>query len=207
MARADRRRVQRAGAHARGGHGTGARPRVAQDDTLFFSRIRNHAKWVFVLLAIVFASSFVLFGVGTGFGGLQDILLQERATGGGPSENDSRDEIKEQPEQPAGLSRPRDRAPEQRQVGRVDRAAREVRRAEAERHRRAARARRALPPPGGHVPHAGDRGAGRAPARRPGLDLPAVVVVEDRARRSEPTRSPRRSRRRTTPRSTTPSRR
>ena len=27
-----------------------------------------------MLLAIVFASSFVLFGVGTGFGGLQDIL-------------------------------------------------------------------------------------------------------------------------------------
>lgn len=50
----------------------------------------------------MFASSFVLFGVGTGFGGLQDILLQERATGGGPSENDSRDEIKDHPNNPQG---------------------------------------------------------------------------------------------------------
>jgi tetratricopeptide (TPR) repeat protein len=50
----------------------------------------------------VFASSFVLFGVGTGFGGLQDILLQEQATGGGPSENDSRDEIKDHPNSPKG---------------------------------------------------------------------------------------------------------
>jgi tetratricopeptide (TPR) repeat protein len=50
----------------------------------------------------VFASSFVLFGVGTGFGGLQDIILQERATGGGPSENDARDEIKENPNNPQG---------------------------------------------------------------------------------------------------------
>jgi tetratricopeptide (TPR) repeat protein len=55
-----------------------------------------------VLLAIVFASSFVLFGVGTGFGGLQDIILQERAVGGGPSENDSRDEIKAHPNNPQG---------------------------------------------------------------------------------------------------------
>jgi tetratricopeptide (TPR) repeat protein len=50
----------------------------------------------------VFASSFVLFGVGTGFGGLQDIILQERATGGGPSENDARDEIKENPNNAQG---------------------------------------------------------------------------------------------------------
>jgi tetratricopeptide (TPR) repeat protein len=50
----------------------------------------------------VFASSFVLFGVGTGFGGLQDIILQERATGGGPSENDARDEIKDNPTNPQG---------------------------------------------------------------------------------------------------------
>lgn len=55
-----------------------------------------------MLLAIVFASSFVLFGVGTGFGGLQDILLQERATGGGPSENDARGEIKDHPNNAQG---------------------------------------------------------------------------------------------------------
>jgi superkiller protein 3 len=67
------------------------------EDTLFFSRIRNHAKWVFVFLAVTFASSFVLFGVGTGFGGLQDILLQNNGVAGGPSENDARDRIAANP--------------------------------------------------------------------------------------------------------------
>jgi tetratricopeptide (TPR) repeat protein len=93
LARVDRRRGQRAGAQARSGTGTGSRARVATEDTLFFSRIRNRAKFVFLFLAIAFAASFVLFGVGTGFGGLQDIILQEQAVGGGPSESDARDRI------------------------------------------------------------------------------------------------------------------
>ena len=60
-------------------------------------RLRNRAKFVFLFLAIAFAASFVLFGVGTGFGGLQDILLQERVVGGGPSESDARGRIEENP--------------------------------------------------------------------------------------------------------------
>ena len=98
MARADRRAVRRARARVlrrpRGGQKASVRP---VEDTLFFSRIRNHAKWVFVFLAITFASSFVLFGVGTGFGGLQDILLQNNGVAGGPSESDARDRIAENP--------------------------------------------------------------------------------------------------------------
>lgn len=97
MARVDRRRGQRAGAQARSGTGPGSRARVATEDTLFFSRIRNRAKFVFLFLAIAFAASFVLFGVGTGFGGLQDIILQEQAVGGGPSESDARDRIEANP--------------------------------------------------------------------------------------------------------------
>jgi tetratricopeptide (TPR) repeat protein len=97
LARVDRRRGQRAGAQARSGTGTGSRARVATEDTLFFSRIRNRAKFVFLFLAIAFAASFVLFGVGTGFGGLQDIILQEQAVGGGPSESDARDRIEANP--------------------------------------------------------------------------------------------------------------
>lgn len=53
---------------------------------------------MFVFLAVAFAGSFVLFGVGTGFGGLQDIILQEQAVGGGPSEDEARDAIKENPQ-------------------------------------------------------------------------------------------------------------
>jgi tetratricopeptide (TPR) repeat protein len=97
LARVDRRRGQRAGAHARSGTGTGSRARVATEDTLFFTRIRNRAKFVFLFLAIAFAASFVLFGVGTGFGGLQDILLQEQAVGDGPSESDARERIEANP--------------------------------------------------------------------------------------------------------------
>lgn len=93
MARADRRSVSRARTNARAGAGAGSRARVASDDDLFFSRLRNHAKWVFVFLAVTFAASFVLFGVGTGFGGLQDILVQNSGVAGGPSEKEARKRI------------------------------------------------------------------------------------------------------------------
>jgi tetratricopeptide (TPR) repeat protein len=41
---------------------------------MFFPKIRAHAKWVFVLLAIIFAGSFVFLGVGSGSAGLGDLL-------------------------------------------------------------------------------------------------------------------------------------
>ena len=43
------------------------------EDTLFFNRLRTHAKWVFVLLIIVFAGSFVFLGVGSSGLGLGDL--------------------------------------------------------------------------------------------------------------------------------------
>jgi tetratricopeptide (TPR) repeat protein len=52
---------------------------------------------MFVFLAVTFAASFVLFGVGTGFGGLQDILQQNSGVAGGPSENSSRERIADNP--------------------------------------------------------------------------------------------------------------
>ena len=67
---------------------------------MFFPKLRARAKWVFLFLAIAFAASFVLFGVGTGFGGLQDILLQERQIGGGPSESDARERTEANPRDP-----------------------------------------------------------------------------------------------------------
>jgi tetratricopeptide (TPR) repeat protein len=99
VARADRRSVPRARTRTGAPKGAAANKKanVNVEDTLFFSRIRNHAKWMFVFLAITFASSFVLFGVGTGFGGLQDILLQNNGVAGGPSENSARDRIAANP--------------------------------------------------------------------------------------------------------------
>src|SRR3954453_20847402 len=52
------------------------------EDQLFFSRLRRHAKVVYVLLAIVFAGGFVILGVGSGSTGVGD-LLQGKFFGGG----------------------------------------------------------------------------------------------------------------------------
>ena len=53
------------------------RKQQSWEDQLFFARLRRHTKWMFVLLALVFAVGFVAFGVGsgsTGVGGLGDIF-------------------------------------------------------------------------------------------------------------------------------------
>jgi Flp pilus assembly protein TadD len=55
------------------------------EDALFFNRLRTHAKWVFVFLIVVFAFSFVLFGVGSSSLGLGDIFNGVRGGGGNPS--------------------------------------------------------------------------------------------------------------------------
>jgi tetratricopeptide (TPR) repeat protein len=57
------------------------------EDDLFFARLRRHAKWVFVFLAIVFGFSFVLFGVGSGSTGISDALSNffQRTSSGGSS--------------------------------------------------------------------------------------------------------------------------
>ncbi len=44
------------------------------EHTLFFSRLRRNAKWVFMALALVFAGGFVFFGVGSGSTGIGDLL-------------------------------------------------------------------------------------------------------------------------------------
>ena len=44
------------------------------EDTMFFPKLRAHAKWVFVLLAVIFAGSFVFLGVGSGSSGIGDLL-------------------------------------------------------------------------------------------------------------------------------------
>jgi tetratricopeptide (TPR) repeat protein len=44
------------------------------EQTMFFPRLRRQAKWVFLLLAVIFAGGFVFFGVGSGSTGLGDLL-------------------------------------------------------------------------------------------------------------------------------------
>jgi cytochrome c-type biogenesis protein CcmH/NrfG len=58
------------------------------EDQLFFSRLRRHAKVVYVLLAVIFAGGFVFLGVGSGSGGIGD-LLQGNFFGNGGSSTSS----------------------------------------------------------------------------------------------------------------------
>ena len=55
------------------------------EDTLFFSKLRKRTKWVFILLALIFGVTFVVFGVGSSVGGsgLSDIFNGIRGGGSG----------------------------------------------------------------------------------------------------------------------------
>ena len=53
------------------------------EEQLFFSRLRRHAKVIYVALAVVFAAGFVVLGVGSGSTGLGDILNGQFFGGGG----------------------------------------------------------------------------------------------------------------------------
>jgi tetratricopeptide (TPR) repeat protein len=55
------------------------------EDTLFFSKLRKRTKWVFILLALIFGITFVVFGVGSSVGGagLSDIFNGIRGGGSG----------------------------------------------------------------------------------------------------------------------------
>ena len=57
------------------------------EDQLFFSRLRRHAKVMYVVLALVFAVGFVAFGVGSGSTGISGALqdLFNGSSGGGSS--------------------------------------------------------------------------------------------------------------------------
>ena len=52
------------------------------EDTMFFPRLRRHAKWMFVFLAVALGGGFVLFGVGAGGTGVGDILRGGGGSGG-----------------------------------------------------------------------------------------------------------------------------
>jgi tetratricopeptide (TPR) repeat protein len=66
---------------------------------MFFTRLRRHAKWMFVFLALVFGLGFVIFGIGSDQGtGIGDILRDSGgATSGGLSVGEARDQLEENP--------------------------------------------------------------------------------------------------------------
>jgi tetratricopeptide (TPR) repeat protein len=78
----------------------GGRQLSAAEQTLFFSRIRRQAKWVFVLLALVFAGGFVFFGVGSGNNSSLGDLFNNIFQGGssGPSISSASKRVDKNPE-------------------------------------------------------------------------------------------------------------
>jgi tetratricopeptide (TPR) repeat protein len=64
------------------------------EEQLFFSRLRRHAKVMYVLLALAFAIGFVAFGVGSGSSGIGDILRGNLFGGGNSASSRVKDQQK-----------------------------------------------------------------------------------------------------------------
>jgi tetratricopeptide (TPR) repeat protein len=96
-AQARRKRTKAEAARRRRRAQTAAPTRVAEK-TMFFPKLRRQAKWVFLLLALVFAIGFVVFGVGSGGGlGFLDIFNNGGSSQKSVSETKARDRIKKNP--------------------------------------------------------------------------------------------------------------
>ena len=97
MARFEKSRPKSPKPHA----AVAARPRASTapsiEDTMFFPRLRRHAKWMFVFLALVFALGFVVFGVGAGGTGIGDIFRDQGGTSSGQSVSDAQKNAAESP--------------------------------------------------------------------------------------------------------------
>ena len=64
---------------------------------MFFPRLRRHAKWMFVFLAVALGGDFVLFGVGAGGTGVGDILRGGGGASGVPSISSAQKKTEENP--------------------------------------------------------------------------------------------------------------
>ena len=100
MARFEKSRPKSAKPHAAVAPARRATTAPSIEDTMFFPRLRRHAKWMFVLLALIFGLGFVLFGVGAGGVGVGDIFRDSGGTAG-QSVSDAREKTEESPKDPA----------------------------------------------------------------------------------------------------------
>jgi len=64
---------------------------------MFFPRLRRHAKWMFLFLAVAFGLGFVGFGVGAGGIGVGDVFRGTGGSSGVPSVSKARERISENP--------------------------------------------------------------------------------------------------------------
>ena len=84
---------------------------------MFFPRLRRHAKWMFLLLAVAFALGFVGFGVGAGGVGVGDIFRGAGTGSGIPSVSEAEKQVSENPKDTQAF---RDLANAQQAVGNTD---------------------------------------------------------------------------------------
>jgi tetratricopeptide (TPR) repeat protein len=73
--------------------------RPAYEEQLFFGRLRVHAKWMFVFLALVFSLGFIFLGIGSGSTGISDIVQNffNGTSGGGSSLSSLQKKAQEHP--------------------------------------------------------------------------------------------------------------
>ena len=95
MSRADRRGARSARSHATKRDSD----LVALEETMFFTRLRKHAKWMFVFLALVFAVGFVGFGIGANQNASLGDLIggNNGSTSGNLSVGDAREQLQKNP--------------------------------------------------------------------------------------------------------------
>ena len=145
------------------------------EDELFFNRLRGHAKWVFVLLAIVFGFSFVFLGVGTGAGGLSDVFNSLVGHSSGTSIESLQQKVAENPKSRAAVI---DLASALQRDGRTDEAIAAYQTYLGEKPKDASRAREPRDPLPDGRRRGGERrqhGAPRAEPRRPRGAVPARI--------------------------------
>lgn len=65
---------------------------------MFFPKLRRHAKWMFVFLALVFGLGFVVFGIGSDQGtGVGDLFRDGGSSSGNISVSDARERVQKNP--------------------------------------------------------------------------------------------------------------
>jgi cytochrome c-type biogenesis protein CcmH/NrfG len=71
-------------------------------EQLFFARLRNHAKWIYLFLAICFAATFALLGVGSGSSGISSALQNffSSNSSSGPSISSLEHKTQDHPQDP-----------------------------------------------------------------------------------------------------------
>jgi tetratricopeptide (TPR) repeat protein len=80
-------------------HASGGNP----NQQLFFMRLRRQAKWIYVILAVLFAITFAFLGVGSGSGDLTDLFRNLNVfRSDGPSVSSAQKEIQKRPNDAAG---------------------------------------------------------------------------------------------------------